>query len=40
MTYKILQNFTSLNLEEQTKLNAIIAKVKKKQKDVVVLKKI
>lgn len=40
MTYKILQNFTTLNLAEQTKLNAIIAKVKKKQKDVVVLKKI
>lgn len=40
MTYNILQNFTSLNLEEQQNLNSIIAKVKKKQKDVVVLKKI
>ena len=40
MTYKVLQNFTSLNLEQQTHLNSIVAKIKKKQKDVVVLKKI
>ena len=40
MTYEVVQNFTTLNLEEQTHLNSIVSKIKKKQKDVVVLKKI
>lgn len=40
MTYSITQKFTSLDLNEQKQLNKLVSEIKKRQKDVVVLKKI
>jgi len=39
LSFIIIQDFTTLNLEEQKKMNKVVSEIKKKQKDVVVLKK-